>query len=71
MDYPKLAEAFGAKGVTVDTAEAFAAALDDALCQTEPVLIEARIHTDALVMPMLPPGGAIQDIIFSKQEVQT
>ena len=33
-----------------------------------PYLIDAVIGMDEFVLPMLPPGGSIEDIITSKEE---
>ena len=62
-DFVKLAEAFGAKGYIADSLESFEAAFKAALNDGCPVLIDTRIDKDEFVLPMLPPGGAIDDII--------
>ncbi len=62
-DFVKLAEAFGAKGVRVSTPDAFEAAFTAALAEDGPVVIDTLIDKDAFVLPMLPPGGSIEDII--------
>ena len=65
-DFVKLAEAFGAKACRVATPEDFEAAFRSALDQDGPVVIETLIDKDAFVLPMLPPGGSIDDIIVRK-----
>lgn len=66
-DFVKLAEAFGAKAYRATTPEEFAAAFDAALaCADGPVVIDTAIDEDAFVLPMLPPGGSIEDIIVRK-----
>ena len=67
-DFVKLAEAFGAKGMLATTEEEFAAAFEEAKTLGRPVVIEARIDKDEFVLPMLPPGGAIDDIIVSVEK---
>lgn len=62
-DFVKLAEAFGADGYTADTQAAFKRAYTQALQANKPSLIDVRIDPDELVLPMLPPGGAIADMI--------
>ena len=62
-DYVKLAEAFGAKGLRVTKLEQLDKAVKDAFAAKGPVLIEAVIDQDAKVLPMIPPGGTIKDII--------
>lgn len=64
-DFVKLAEAFGAKGYRAKTQEEFADAFDLALKAGGPVVIDAQIDKDEFVLPMLPPGGAIDDIIVN------
>ena len=64
-DFPRLAEAFGAKGYHAETPDEFEKAMIDAMEQDGPVLIEVMIEKDELVLPMLPPGGSIEDIIVS------
>ena len=66
-DFVKLAEAFGAKAFRVATPEEFEAAFCAALqVQDGPVVIDTLIDQDAFVLPMLPPGGSIDDIIVRK-----
>ena len=62
-DFVKLAEAFGAKGMRVATPEEFEAAFVSALSEDGPVVIDTLIDKDAFVLPMLPPGGSIEDMI--------
>ena len=62
-DFVKLAEAFGAEGYLAETEIEFKRALEKAWTAGKPVVIDVRIDKDELVLPMLPPGGAISDII--------
>ena len=62
-DFVKLAEAFGAVGYRVDTPAAFQEAFEKAYALGRPVVIDAKINEDEFVLPMLPPGGSIDDII--------
>ena len=62
-DFVALAKAFGADGYLAETEIDFRRAMDTALKANKPVLIDVRIDKDELVLPMLPPGGAISDII--------
>ncbi len=64
-DFVKLADAFGAKGVRVTQAEGFEKAFASSFDSDGPVLIEVLIDKDEFVLPMLPPGGSIDDIIVS------
>ncbi|MBR2019069.1 MAG: biosynthetic-type acetolactate synthase large subunit [Clostridia bacterium] len=65
-DFVKLAEAFGATGYRVSTPEEFREAFRKAKEANGPVLIDTLIDKDAFVLPMLPPGGSIDDIIVRK-----
>ena len=67
-DFVKLADAFGLPGELVSTPEEFEAAFKRAMTHNGPYLIDAVIGKDEFVLPMLPPGGSIEDIITSKEE---
>lgn len=67
-DFVKLAESFGAKSARAATVEAFTAAFEEAMQHGGPYLIEAMIDQDEFVLPMLPPGGSMDDIITSKEK---
>lgn len=63
-DYVKLAEAFGALGFRATTKEELDAALKEALASNRPCVIDAVIDRDEKVLPMIPPGGSIDDIVM-------
>ncbi|MDO4270128.1 MAG: biosynthetic-type acetolactate synthase large subunit [Eubacteriales bacterium] len=62
-DYVKLAEAFGARGFRVENLAELRAALTAALDRTGPVVIDCRIDKDERVLPMIPAGGTVDDIV--------
>ncbi len=62
-DFVKLAEAFGADGYRVDNLSDLEAVLDKAFASGRTTVIDTLIDKDEFVLPMLPPGGAIDDII--------
>lgn len=62
-DFPALAEAFGAKGVSAHTMEELKKALDEADQSDGPVLIDCHIGMDEKVLPMIPPGRSARDMI--------
>lgn len=69
-DFVQLAEAFGAKAARAATIEEFQTAFEEAMKCDGPYLIDTLIDQDEFVLPMLPPGGSMDDIITSKtQEV--
>lgn len=63
-DFVKLAEGFGAKGYRAATPAEFKAALADAMKQKGPSWIDCRIGKDEKVLPMIPGGGTVNDIIM-------
>ncbi len=62
-DFVKLAEAFGAKGVRTFTLEELDNALTQAFESDGPFVIDCAVDKDEFVLPMLPPGGSMDDII--------
>ena len=62
-DFVKLAEAFGAKASSAFSLEELDAALNQAFNHDGPYLIDCAIDKDEFVLPMLPPGGSMDDII--------
>ncbi|MCI9445142.1 MAG: biosynthetic-type acetolactate synthase large subunit [Oscillospiraceae bacterium] len=62
-DFVRLAEAFGAAGERVAALEELDAALGRAFQYQGPYLIDCTISEDEFVLPMLPPGGSMDDII--------
>lgn len=67
-DFVKLAEAFGAVGRRALTIEEFRAAFEEALAQDGPYVIDTAVREDELVLPMLPPGGNMEDIITAEKK---
>ena len=65
-DFVKLAEAFGAVGMRATTIDEFEQAFKKAVAINGPVVIDTYIDKDEFVLPMLPPGGSIDDIIVEK-----
>ncbi len=63
-DFVKLAEAFGAEGLRVSEPGDLAPALEKAFSSDGPVLIDVKINCDEMVLPFIPPGGTINDIIL-------
>ena len=63
-DFVKLAEGFGAKGYRAATPAEFKAAFADAMKQKGASWIDCRIGKDEKVLPMIPGGGTVNDIIM-------
>ena len=62
-DFVKLAEAFGAKGVRVFTKDELRNAVQESFAYDGTFVIDCAVDCDEFVLPMLPPGGSIDDII--------
>ncbi len=62
-DYVKLAEAFGAKGLTIACEADIAPALSAAFAADGPVLVDCKIGIDDKVLPMIAPGKSFDDIM--------
>ena len=62
-DFVALAKAFGAQGARAETLDQLEAALETAFAARAPYVVECLIDKDEFVLPMLPPGGSMDDII--------
>ncbi len=65
-DFVKLAEAFGMPGYRITSLGQLPGVIADAFAQQGPVLVDVSIYEDEFVLPMLPPGGSIEDIITER-----
>ncbi len=68
VDFVKLAEAMGAKGIRVTKKEDVAPAIREAISLNAPVVIDCQIDSDDKVFPMVAPGAAISDA-FSQEDL--
>lgn len=66
-DFVKLIEAFGGVGYRAETAEEFAEAYQKAQKADGPVWIDCRIAKTDKVLPMIPNGKTIDDMIFEQE----
>ena len=62
--FPKLAEAFGAKGYSASTPTEFEDVFKKALKEKGPVWIDCAIAREERVLPMIPGGGTVEDMII-------
>ncbi|WP_395150028.1 biosynthetic-type acetolactate synthase large subunit [uncultured Allofournierella sp.] len=62
-NFAALAQAFGAAGERVTNLDELEAALQKAFEHNGPYVIDCKIDKDEFVLPMLPPGGSMDDII--------
>ena len=64
-DFPALAKAFGAEGRKVTTLSELEAALSS-LAPDTPTVLDCHLDRDEFVLPMIPPGGSVQDLITQR-----
>ena len=63
-DWVKLAEAYGIKGYRATNAKEFAKVFDEAFKSGKAAIIDARVDKDEMVLPMVPGGSAIFNMIM-------
>ncbi len=63
-DAAKLAAAYGFKGRTIDKPWELAAALDEAVAEPGPYLLNVKVSPMENVFPMVPAGGAINEMVL-------
>ena len=61
VDFVKVAEGLGCKGIRVTKKEDLEAALKEAIAYGGPVLLDCQIDSNDKVFPMVAPGAAIED----------
>ncbi|HVN64678.1 MAG TPA: biosynthetic-type acetolactate synthase large subunit [Candidatus Binataceae bacterium] len=64
-NFVKLADAYGAHGFRVEYAKDLAKTLKQAFATPGPVIVDVVIPADEVVMPMIPPGGAMSEMLFA------
>ena len=66
-DFVKLAEAYGCVGLACDSPEDVDATIDKAMeIDDVPVVVDFRVHRDAMVRPMVAAGTSNDDIKFAR-----
>jgi len=66
INFVKLADAFGAHGIRVDSPNEVAPAIKEALAVPKPVIIDFRVEPEECVWPMVPAGAALNEILDAK-----
>ena len=64
-DFPALARAFGAEGKKITTLSELKNALET-LVPDIPTVLDCQLDMDEFVLPMIPPGGSVQDLITER-----
>ena len=62
-DFVKLANAFGIEGLRIERTEDIRTILTQAISLNAPVVIDCRISPDTNVLPMIPPGKTVNEIV--------
>jgi acetolactate synthase-1/2/3 large subunit len=62
-DYARLAEAYGALGITVDSDEELAPALQEALASGRTAVVDCRVDQSEQCFPMIPAGAAALEMV--------
>jgi acetolactate synthase-1/2/3 large subunit len=62
-DYAALADAYGAKGFTVDDEDQLAGALEEALASGRTAVVDCRVDPQEHCFPMIPAGAAALDLV--------
>ncbi|MBI2995464.1 MAG: biosynthetic-type acetolactate synthase large subunit [Candidatus Melainabacteria bacterium] len=69
-DYVKLAEAFGVKGIRIEDPNDVESAIKEAVgayhgtpCRGKPLLLDFKLHYEANVWPMVPPGSSSNEMM--------
>jgi acetolactate synthase-1/2/3 large subunit len=64
-NFVKLADAYGASGFRIERQSQLTATMKEAFATPGPVLIDIVIPKEEAVMPMMPPGGAMSEMLFA------
>ena len=62
-DFVRLAESFDIKGMRIHNDDEVEKVLSEAFASKDPVVIDCRISPDENVLPMIPPGKTVDDMI--------
>ena len=62
-DFVKLANAFGVEGMRITKTEEIKPVIEKALAMNTTVVIDCQISPDANVLPMIPPGKTVNEIV--------
>lgn len=62
-DFVALAKAFGVEGLRIEKNSEVEKTLEKAFSLHRPVVVDCRISKDQNVLPMIPPGGTVENII--------
>jgi acetolactate synthase-1/2/3 large subunit len=69
VKFDEIAKAIGFDTYRIDKSEEFEGVFKQALKSQKPVLIQCKIDHDTMVLPMVPPGKAIDNILMKKAQI--
>lgn len=64
LDYVGLSKSLGAEGFSCSKIDEFKEAFEAAVNSDKPSVIEVKIDKNELVLPMIPAGGSVEDVIM-------
>lgn len=67
-DFVKLAEAYGIQGYCIRNESEFTQAFSDAVSRRVPAVLDCRMYIDEMVLPMVPPGKPIDELLLSVED---
>ena len=67
-DYALIARAYGIRCLSVPDREALQPALEEFFKDDEPCLLDVHVLEEGMVMPMVPPGKGIHEIMLTERE---
>ena len=67
-DYTLIARAYGIRTVSVEKREDLESALREMWKDDEPFLLDVHVQEEGMVMPMVPPGKGIHEIMITESE---
>ncbi|MGC7873623.1 biosynthetic-type acetolactate synthase large subunit [Desulfosporosinus sp. SYSU MS00001] len=62
-DFVKVAEAYGIRGIHVDSVDQVRGAIEEAVNSSGPILLDFKISPEENVLPLVPPGKVITEMI--------
>lgn len=63
-DFAKLAEAYGAEGIRVESYSELESAIRRSVSAEMPVVIDVPVSQDEKVLPMVPPGKTLREVVW-------
>ena len=67
-DFVLLAQAFGGTGIRIRSLDELEDGVKKAFTTPGMVVVDFKIDSDEMVLPMIPPNGSISDIVLNEKE---